>query len=153
MRTTAMSPTGNVPSTFAGCEVPSGSVTDTLVAPSTTWLFVITSPLVSNTSPEPSPRLVWICTTAGETSETTCSYVCCSAKPAFCEGACCVVVAGVLLPPLDPEPPAPCEQDTRPGSAAHTITSTAGRRFTAAALAPAATSIRGSHSSARIIPR
>ena len=39
--------------------------------PSTTWLLVTMSPVVSKTTPEPSPCEFWIWTTEGESSCTT----------------------------------------------------------------------------------
>jgi hypothetical protein len=59
------------------------------------------SPLLSNTTPDPEPELVDICTTDGSTRLTTCSY-CCSkeeAGPAEAAGDELPVAAPVLLPP------------------------------------------------------
>jgi hypothetical protein len=67
---------------LAGCRAPIDSVTDSVCAPVTTCAFVTMSPFPSNTTPEPSPVLVWICTTSGETVLTTLLNSCCSTCPA-----------------------------------------------------------------------
>src|ERR1019366_9122132 len=74
---TARSPAANVPTREADCVLPSAVVTAMVDAPEMTWLLVTTSPLSLTTTPEPRPRLVWICTIEGRTRSTT-------ATNAFC---------------------------------------------------------------------
>src|ERR1035437_4215596 len=81
---TARSPAANVPTREADCVLPSAVVTAMVDAPEMTWLLVTTSPLSLTTTPEPRPRLVWICTIEGRTRSTT-------ATNAFCRS-----VAGEL---------------------------------------------------------
>ncbi len=58
IRTTAMSVAGSVPTTLPGNSRSSESLTAMVWAPSTTWLFVRTIPLLSMTKPLPRP-CVW----------------------------------------------------------------------------------------------
>ncbi len=74
-RITARSSGANSPMTLAGSVLfPTESTTLTDVAVPMTCSLVTTSPLVSNTTPEPVESFVVICTTDGKTFRTTCSY-------------------------------------------------------------------------------
>src|SRR5580765_7974057 len=70
MRITARSVSASRPTRSARSERPSGSRTLRRPAPSTTWLFVSTSPSGVKTTPDPPPRFSSTRTTDGPTAST-----------------------------------------------------------------------------------
>jgi hypothetical protein len=68
---TARSFAGNVPTSLPGNWRPSARVTWNVVESPTTCAFVVMSPSLSNTTPDPRPADVSMTTTDGETRLTT----------------------------------------------------------------------------------
>src|SRR4051794_12009248 len=109
--TTARSCAVSDPTRVAVWRSPPDRVTWSCREPRTTCAFVTTSPWMSNTTPEPSPMLLWICTTCGETVCTTCVNFSC--RPVNASG---VEVVAAL--PESPQPAARAGTAARAESAA-----------------------------------
>src|SRR5262245_35792854 len=127
-RITARSSGANTPRTRAASVLLAlGSLTRTFLADPTTCALVTMSPLVSNTTPEPSPSDVVICTTEGSTRATTRSYCCCRFAGPAAAGILgtglavpAALLAGLpeaLLPPLQAATLAAIASSTSPGPA------------------------------------
>src|SRR5207302_1051664 len=97
---TARSSGAKEPSRVAAACWPSGVATDGELPEATTWLLVTTSPWPSNTTPEPSPPLVWMSTTLGSTLAAT-PMNAASRPPA---AAVPVAEAPAVVVPTPPEP-------------------------------------------------
>ena len=105
--TTARSSGANLPTMVALYVRPVGSVTLSELAPATTCALVTTSPLWSNTTPDPSPWLVETCTTSGDVRLMTLMKLSwrsvCAAGLTSVTGAPRTVAAGFGLDPA-PQP-------------------------------------------------
>ena len=75
-RATAMSSGTKEPTSVARYEFPRELETTNVPPPATTWALVTMSPLLSNTTPDPSPCGVEIWTTAGATRWITSTKLC-----------------------------------------------------------------------------
>src|SRR2546429_3424392 len=139
-RITARSSGANTPRTLAASVLlVLDSLTCTFLAVPTTCAFVTMSPCLSNTTPEPSPCDVVICTTEGSTLATTRSYCCCrfAGPPAAGTLGAGLVLAPapvlaltlgllLLLAPLVPSPPP--LQATKPPAIASSASAGPARR-------------------------